>query len=158
VTDPFTAYLGIKAARAWVPYAVGGGLGLVVGIGIAVAAWVWQGREIDSLAGQLTAMTDQRDTARQSRDMAAADAQRWMAASEARSRVIEARNAEIEAQRADLIATEMLLDQANEAADREAADLKAKIRTLKEKADANPDQVRPLGPIARDAAKLLQSR
>lgn len=154
--DPFTAYAALQTGRKWLPYAVGGGLGLVVGIGIAVAAWVWQGQEIDSLAGQLTAMTDQRDTARQSRDMAAADAQRWMAASEARSRVIEARNAEIEAQRADLIATEMLLEQANQAADREAADLKARIKTLKEKADANPDQVRRLGPLARDAAKLLK--
>jgi len=147
--DPFTAYAALQTGRKWLPYAVGGAGGLLVGCLIAWAAWSWQGREIESLAGQLTAMTDQRD-------VAAGDARRWEAFGNTAAAAVTARNAEIDAQRADMIRTELLLEQATSAAEAEAADLNARIRALKERADANPDQVRPLGPIARDAAKLLK--
>lgn len=59
--DPFTAYAAVTATRKWVPYAIGGGLGLTLGLIIAAGAWAWQGKEIASLEGQLKAMTDSRD-------------------------------------------------------------------------------------------------
>lgn len=113
------------------------------------ALWKWDAKTIDSLTGQLTAMTDQRN-------LAANDARRWEAFGETARAAVEIRNAEIDAQRADLAATELLLEQANATAAKEAASLNAKIQAMKDKAHANPDQVRPLGNIARDAGKLLR--
>lgn len=147
--DPFTAYAAYSTGKKWLPYAVGGGLGLALGVVIAVGAWKWQEREIVSLTGQLTAMTDQRD-------LAANDARRWEAFGETARVAVDLRNAEVDAQRADLAATELLLEQATAAAERESATLNAQIKAMKDKAHANPDQVRPLGPIARDAGKLLK--
>lgn len=150
------AGLGIQAAKKWVLPAVLGGLAGValtaIVVGVPAYFMVSGARETAAAAeSALASMTRERD-------VAANDARRWESFGNTAAAAVTTRNAEIEAQRADLIATEMLLEQANEAADREAADLKARIRTLKEKADANPDQVRALGPLARDAAKLLQSR
>lgn len=152
--DPASLLAGYQVystAKKWVPYAIGGAGGLLVGCAIAWAAWSWQGRAITSLEGQLVAMTDQRD-------VAVGDARRWEAFGKTAAAAVEARNAEIEAQRADLLRTELLLEQSTTAAEAEAADLTAKIRALKERANANPDQVRSLGPIALDAAKLLKPR
>jgi hypothetical protein len=59
--DPFTAYAAYSTGKKWLPYAIGGGLGLALGCLIAWAAWSWQGREISGLEGQLKGATDSRD-------------------------------------------------------------------------------------------------
>nr|WP_298685205.1 hypothetical protein [uncultured Dongia sp.] len=56
------AGLGYRAAKKWIlPAVLGGGLGLALGLAAAAGAWIWQGKEITSLEGQLKGVAVERD-------------------------------------------------------------------------------------------------
>lgn len=137
----------VKTGKFWLKAAPW--IGCVV-LAVAFGAlWKWDAKTIDSLTSELTAMTDQRD-------LAAGDARRWQAFGETARAAVEARNAEIDAQRADLAQTEILLEQANQATAVAESELRSTKRKMEKLANEHPDQVRPLGPIAHDAGKLLR--
>lgn len=127
------------------PYLIVGAGSAVVGFGLA---WWLQSDRVAGVKDQLAAMTTMHDMAQQ-------DARRWHQAAEDRRVIIEQRNAEIEAARADLKSAEAILVTADMVAKAEAEDLNAEIRKWKERARANPQDVRPIGPIARDAIGVL---
>lgn len=124
----------------------------IVGAGAAIAgfglAWWLQSDRVAGVKDQLAAMTTLHD-------MATQDAARWHQAAEERRAIIDQRNAEVEAAKADLKQAEAILETVDMAARAEAEDLNAEIRKWKERARANPQDVRPLGPIARDAVGVL---
>jgi prophage tail gpP-like protein len=98
---------------------------------------------------------DAQAVAERSAEIAAADAARWQAAAEERGRLIESQNAEIEAARADLVRARKVIADAAAAARQAEQAAEAEISRWKARAHANPDQTVPLGPISRDAVRLL---
>lgn len=77
------------------------------------------------------------------------------AAAETANTANDIHNAEAEKARADLARTEALLTTAGEAAQMAAADFTAEIAKWKERVNAHPDQTCILGPIDRDAVRVL---
>lgn len=117
-----------------------------------VGLWKWDANTIDGL-------TAERDSARGDVQTARADVARWTAMANTAQAANERHNAEAEKARADLAATEAVLATADAVAKAEAAELTAEIVKWKEKARANPQDVRPVGPIARDAyCSVLRER
>jgi hypothetical protein len=98
---------------------------------------------------------EQAETARKAEKLARDDATRWQAAAEEFAQIILDQNAASEAQRLDLQRANKIIGDAVTAARQASEAADAQIRTWKEKARANPDQVVPLGPIARDAVRVL---
>jgi type VI protein secretion system component VasK len=152
--DPVTIWAAAQSGRFWLKAAPWLGCGLL--LALLVGVWKWDAKTIDGLTAERDAMMTQRDQARASRDMAAMDAQRWMTAVQARDRVIEARNAEVEAARADLARAEATISEADQVAKARIDSLRRRIAAMEKEAHEKPDQVRPVGPIARSAAGLLK--
>ena len=97
----------------------------------------------------------ERDSATSQLETATADVARWTEAWEKDHAKLEAQNAAIEAQRADLTRANQIIADANEAQRKAAAASQAQIEHWKELARAHPDQTSPIGPIARDALRVL---
>jgi hypothetical protein len=69
MSDPFTAYLVAKTAKKWVPYAIGGGLGLLLaGLLIGVPSYFM----VTGARATAKAMTAERDTYKASAENQAA--------------------------------------------------------------------------------------
>ena len=141
----FAALTAAWAARKWLPFALAGlGGFLLAALLIGVPAYY-----------MVSGARDSRDAAITRADMASQDAQRWHQAAEERRAAIERQNAEIEAARADALQSEAILETADMLARAEAADLMAEISKWKARANANPDQTCTLGPLDRDAVRVL---
>jgi hypothetical protein len=123
----------------------------------------WSRHELAVLTIERDAADARIAAAEQQRDLATQDAARWQGASALRDRAIAdldaamaRQSAAVEAeraarQRADRIAA------AEASAARQAGEaLQQRISAAEENAHAHPDQVRKLGPIARDLARQLQ--
>lgn len=151
--DPLSAYLAYSTGKKWLPYAIGGGLGLALGCLIAWGAWSFQGERID-------ARTAERDSARQSRDMALADATRWASAAQMRDGVIKAQKDQIDKLVKDAAESQTaaleLIDEANARAD----STERKLAQLRKQAHDAPeaDKPRPLSPAARAGLEWLRCR
>jgi hypothetical protein len=126
-----------------VRYLILGGVLIVMGFAI------WHYRNAAIVA------RDAQAVAERSAEIAAADAARWQAAAEERGRLIESQNAAIEARRADLARARQVIADAEAAARQARQAAETQIRQWRERSRANPDQAVPLGPIARDAVRVL---
>lgn len=125
-----------------------GKLILALVVAALIAAVVWFRHEA-------TVARDAQAVAERGAEIAAADAKRWQAAAEERGQIIEAQNAEIESARADLVRARRVIADAEAAAERARDAAETRIRQWMERARANPDQTVPLGPISRDAVRVL---
>lgn len=125
-------------------------LGLfVAGLGVGTAGcWYVQEQRYDRAVAE-------RDSAQDQLSVASNDAKRWRAAAEVANTAVQIQNANVEAARVDLAATEKRLREATDISRTEAASLAAQISKLKERARDNPDQTCRLGPLDRDAVRLL---
>lgn len=125
-------------------------LGLFVG-GVAVGTtgcWYVQEQRYDRAVAE-------RNNAQDQLAVASNDAKRWKVAADTARTAVELQNAETEAARAALAQTERRLAVADAASQAEIASLSADLSKLKERARANPDQTCRLGPLDRDAVRLL---
>lgn len=137
----FGSGLSFFTGGGWIPLLV------AAAIGAFAAAWI-QDYRIDGLRAERDAKADQLELAR-------GDANRWRVAADTANAANEMHNAEVEKARADLAKTESILATMDEVSAAEAADLKAQIIKWKEKARAKPDQTCKLGPLDRDAVRVL---
>ncbi|WP_395017699.1 hypothetical protein [Dongia sp.] len=92
----------------------------------------------------------------QQRDLAAGDAARWQGAAAQRQGVIDKQTQALRRLESDGQAARAIAAANTEKAEQRIAALEARISHLKETAHARPDDVRPLGPIVRDALPGLQ--
>lgn len=126
----------------WLPWAIAGGLALALG----GTLWVQSAR--------LDAARSARDAAVQALDMIRQDRDRQAAAVAQRDKVIAEQTAQLEQHRADEAKAAQVAAQVESDRQAQIAKLKTDLASLKEKARANPDQVRPLGPIVLDALRV----
>lgn len=140
---PFIASIGAKVI-GWVsPWLLAGGLAVSL-----VGLWVWDQHTIDSLRAEKVAAIERAD-------MASQDASRWFGKAQQLERDVELQNEAAEAARADAAMAEAILRTADDLARQEAADLTAEIAKWKARANENPDQTCTLGPLDRDAVRVL---
>jgi hypothetical protein len=117
-------------------------LAAVAVVGLGSWLWVESARlgaaesRIKDLGGQLA--LSQADTARQT------------AAVGQRDDVIRDQAAQLTQMRADAAKAQEIADQAEAERQKQLSELNSKIATLKARAHAHPEQVRPLGPIVTD--------
>jgi hypothetical protein len=140
---PVAAELGGWTLRKVLPWAL---LGLAVA-GLDAALWVENAR----LGAAKTAL----QSALHDRDMAQADAKRWAGSAGQLQKVIDSQAAQLTHQAADLVTAEQVADDTAQAQAIEISSLANQIETLKARAHAHPDQVRPLGPIVTDVLGSL---
>lgn len=92
------------------------------------------------------------------RDFYKADANRWQAANAEQVKVNAANIAAFDAARADLArSAASAIEAANEAEQRAAASA-VQVSKLRSRANADPGNVRPLGPLVRDGLEWLRCR
>ncbi len=145
--EPFTvAYAAVKTGRFWLKAAPW----LLIAMLVLSFVVVWK---ID--ASSIDGLIAERDSARHDLTIARADVNRWIVAAEAANTANDIHNAEVEKAWADLARAETLLTTAEEVAQKESADLNAEIAKWKERVNAHPDQTCILGPIDRDAVRVL---
>lgn len=133
------------AGRKWLPYAAAGLAGFALaGLLIGVPAYYMVKGSKDSAQAAIIRA-----------DMASQDAARWFAKAQALERDVAVQNEAAEAARADLAQAESILENADLLARQEAADLTSEIAKWKARANANPDQTCTLGPLDRDAVRVL---
>ncbi len=115
-------------------------------LGLIAAVWVQSAR----LSGARAA----RDAAVQALDLIIQDRDRQVAALVSRDKVIAEQAMQLERHRADEAKVRQLAAQLDAEREVQLIKLKSDLASLKEKARANPDQVRPLGPIVLDTLRL----
>jgi DNA-binding helix-hairpin-helix protein with protein kinase domain len=131
-------------------------LGLVaLAIGVLFGLWQWERHDrIAAEKGEHAALAE--------RDLAAADAQRWHAASDLRDLALKGLRDTVDRQNAAVQRLQFSLDRANQAAtaaEAQTRDARAQFdqrtRQLEDEAHAHPDQVDPLGTIVRGRVDRL---
>lgn len=132
---PIAAQVGATTLSKILPWAIGG----VIILGLGGALWLQTGRLHNAEAALKT------ETAKAALYQSSADG--WQAASKQRDGIIADQQAELTKLAADRRAAQAIADQqaAEDAA--RVTELSDQLASLKAKANAHPDQVRPLGPI-----------
>lgn len=114
----------------------------------ALAGFIW----FQSV--RLDAARARRDAAVQALDLMTQDRDRQAAAVKQLSDINQDRALQLTRLRVDADKAAIVAQQVEQNRQQELAKLKSDLSSLKEKARANPDQVRPLGPIVRDALRM----
>jgi hypothetical protein len=120
------------------------GLGMILAIVVlaATSAVLWS--RIEAKEAAIASLTEQRD-------LAAADAARWQDAASQRQGIIDRQALTLRRLESDGQAARAVAAATTQKADERIAALEVTISKLKEAAHARPDDVRPLGPVVRDA-------
>jgi hypothetical protein len=124
-------------------------LGMIAAIVVlgATSAVLWS--RIEAKEAEIVSLTGQRD-------LAAADADRWLHAAEQRQGIIDRQALTLRRLESDGQAARAIAAATTDKAASRIAALEATILKLKEAAHARPDDVRLLGPVVRDALPSLQ--
>jgi hypothetical protein len=125
------------------------GFGMILTIVLLGAANAVLWSRVEAKAAEIASLAQQRD-------LAADDAARWRRAAEQRQNVIDRQAQTLRRLESDGQAARAIADAATDKAEQRIAALEARISKLKEAAHARLDDVRPLGPIVRDALPSLQ--
>jgi hypothetical protein len=126
------------------------GLRLYISLGMILAI-VLLGATSAVLWSRLAAKQAAIESLTQQRDLASGDAQRWHQASGERQAIIDRQALALRRLESDGAAARAIADTTMTQAQAKIATLEKQIGTLKENAHARPQDVRPLGPIVRDA-------
>ncbi len=132
--------LGLSGLRLYV------GLGMVLAMVVlgATVAVLWS--RLDAKAAAIGSLTEQRD-------LAAGDAARWQQAATERQAVIDRQALALRRLESDGAAARRIAEATTAQAAQRIATLESRISQLKEAAHARPEDVRPLGPVVRDALR-----
>jgi hypothetical protein len=135
--------LGLSGLKLYI------GLGMVLAIVVlgATSAVLWS--RLDAKAAEIASLSQQLA-------VAAGDAARWQRAAEERQGVIERQAQTLRRLESDGQAARAIAAANTAKAEQRIAALETRISHLKEAAHARPEDVRPLGPIVRDALPSLQ--
>jgi len=118
----------------------------IVGLG-ATSAVLWS--RIEAKEAEIASLAEQRN-------LAAADAARWQAAAEQRQGIIDRQALTLRRLESDGTAARAIAEATTAEAERRIAALEIKLSKLKDAVHAQPDDVRLLGPIVRDALPSLR--
>jgi chromosome segregation ATPase len=120
------------------------GLGMVLALVLLGAADAVLHARIAAKEAEIAGLTDQLG-------LASADVKRWQQSAEQRQGVIDRQSLTLRRLESDGQAARALAAANTDKATQRIAALEAKLAHLKEAAHANPNDVRPLGPIVRNA-------
>ena len=117
---------------------------------LAAAVWL-QTMRLQASRIALRAATAQVDLRQQ-------DAERWRSAAGQRDTVIRDQARQLARLRADALLAQQVADDLEAARRKQVGDLDKQLKQLQARAHANPDQVRPLGPLVIDVLGSLHDR
>ena len=135
---PVAAEVGAKTLWKVAPWAVAA----LLAVGLGSALWVQTAR--------LTSTQVQLEESKKARNLADQDAHRWKNAADQRDGIIADQAKQLTEMKADRDAAQIIAEQTEAQRLQQVTDLEKSLAAVKEKARANPDQVRPYGPIASD--------
>jgi len=135
---PVAAQVGGMTIKKILPWAIVA----VAVIGLGGFAWIQSAR--------LHAAQETIGTLRDRADTLAVDVLRWQKSAADMQGVIDDQAAQLTRQTADLAKAQSIADETAQQQAAEISDLNNQLDALKARANAHPDQVRPLGPIVLD--------
>lgn len=116
-------------------------------VGVAIAGF---GAALWVQSARIGAARSALESAQHDRDVARADAKRWMGSVDQMQRVIADQATQLTRQAADMRKAQQIADEAAQNQAQEISKLGMQLDSLKARAHAHPDQVRVLGPLVRD--------
>lgn len=135
---PVAAEVGAKTIWKVAPWALAG----LLAIGLGSALWVQTAR--------LSSTQVQLEESKKARNLSDQDAHRWKDASDQRDSIIADQARQLTEMKADRDAAQIIAQQTEAQRLQQVDGLEKSLAAMKEKARANPDQVRLPGPIASD--------